>query len=131
MKYTIRREKFVAEYLVSGNGAQAATAAGYSPRSARQQASRLLTKASISIAIEQKRAEARRISGVSVPAAVVRGLLEAVEQAKLRADARAQIQAWTEIAKILGFYPQKKKSKSEIDPEDVKTWPDEMLAKLR
>ena len=73
MKYTIRREKFVAEYLVSGNGAQAATAAGYSPRSARQQASRLLTKASISIAIEQKRAEARRISGVSVPAAVGRG----------------------------------------------------------
>ena len=131
MKYTIRREKFVAEYLVSGNGAQSAIKAGYSAKGARVQASRLLTKANVSVAIEQKRTEAARITGLRV-SDVVRGLLEIVEQAKLCADAGAQIQAWAAIAKIMGFYPQKKKKgKSEIDPANIQTWPSEMLEKLR
>ena len=132
MKCTIRQEKFVASYLVSGNGAQAARSAGYSPRTSRQQASRLLTKVNISIAIIEKRAEAARITELSLPS-VVGGLLAAIEQAQLRADAKAQIAGWETIAKLLNFYPQKnKKGKCEIDPADPSTWPDELLrAKLQ
>jgi phage terminase small subunit len=52
-----RQRAFCAEYLVDRNGTQAAVRAGYAPRSAKQQASRLLAhpkvKASITAALEQ------------------------------------------------------------------------------
>lgn len=43
MKLTGKQERFVEEYLVDLNGTQAAIRAGYSERSARSQANRLLT----------------------------------------------------------------------------------------
>ncbi len=43
-KLTGKEEKFCREYIVDYNGTQAAIRAGYSPKSARQIASRLLTK---------------------------------------------------------------------------------------
>ena len=43
MALTVRQKKFVEEYLRMGIGKEAAIAAGYSRRSAEQQASRLLT----------------------------------------------------------------------------------------
>jgi len=43
MALTVRQKKFVEEYLRTGIGKQAAIAAGYSKRSAEQQASRLLS----------------------------------------------------------------------------------------
>ncbi|MBR6839144.1 MAG: terminase small subunit [Oscillospiraceae bacterium] len=39
---TVRQKRFVEEYLKTGIGKEAAINAGYSPRSAEQQASRLL-----------------------------------------------------------------------------------------
>ena len=130
MKYAIRQEKFISEFIVSNNGTQAAIAAGYSPRSARQQASRLLTKANISIAIKKKRSQAARISGLRV-ADVVQGLLSAIEAGKRRGDANAQIAGWREIAKLLGFYPETtRKGKPEIDPANIQTLPSEMLVNI-
>lgn len=127
MKPTLRQARFIEEYLIDGNGAQAAIRAGYSPRSAKQQASRLLTYANLRRGIDKKRAEVARISGLRVSHAV-QGLLDAVDVAKLRGDADAQISGWSEIAKILGFYPATKSDrKSKIDPCDIRTWPDEML----
>ena len=43
MALTVRQKRFVEEYLKTGIGKQAAIAAGYSRRSAEQQASRLLS----------------------------------------------------------------------------------------
>ena len=43
MALTVRQKKFVEAYLQSGIGKEAAIAAGYSRRSAEQQASRLLS----------------------------------------------------------------------------------------
>ena len=40
---TLRRQKFVSEYVETGNATQAARLAGYSPRTAYSQGSRLLT----------------------------------------------------------------------------------------
>lgn len=42
-----RQHRFVAEYMLDLNATQAALRAGYSPRSARVTASRMLTKANI------------------------------------------------------------------------------------
>ncbi len=44
---TTRQDNFIFYYAKSGNATQAAIRAGYSPRTARQQGSRLLTKAYI------------------------------------------------------------------------------------
>lgn len=54
-----KQRKFVAEYLKDGNGTQAAIRAGYSAKTARFQASDLLTKPNIAEAIQEglKRSE--------------------------------------------------------------------------
>ena len=56
-KLTDRQERFVIEYLACANGAEAARAAGYSERTARQMANENLTKPYIVSAIEAKRSE--------------------------------------------------------------------------
>lgn len=54
-KLTLRAERFVTEYLVSGNATAAAKAAGYSPRSAEVQGSRLLSNVKIAAAVAASR----------------------------------------------------------------------------
>ena len=49
---TLRRQKFVSEYVETGNATQAARLAGYSPRTAYSQGSRLLTFVEVQQAIE-------------------------------------------------------------------------------
>jgi phage terminase small subunit len=52
---TLRRQKLVSEYVETGNATQAATLAGYSPRTAYSQGSRLLTFVEVQQAIETER----------------------------------------------------------------------------
>lgn len=57
---TPKQAAFVREYLVDLNGTQAAIRAGYSPRTANEQAARLLANASVAAAVQEamdKRAE--------------------------------------------------------------------------
>ena len=56
-KFTAREQKFLSHFLASGNGTQAAIAAGFSRVSARVIAHRLLTKPAIRDAIEAARAK--------------------------------------------------------------------------
>jgi phage terminase small subunit len=51
-------DMFIAEYIRTGNGKQAAISAGYSPKTADQQASRLLKNVKVRQAIDSNRAEA-------------------------------------------------------------------------
>jgi phage terminase small subunit len=57
MALSPKQRRFVAEYLVDLNGTQAAIRAGYSPRTAKVQGSRLLTNADVAQAVQagQKR----------------------------------------------------------------------------
>lgn len=61
MSLSDKQRRFVHEYLIDMNGAQAAIRAGYSPKAAKEQAARLLTKANVAQAVaegmEQKAAE--------------------------------------------------------------------------
>lgn len=62
MDLTPKQAAFVREYLVDLNGTQAAIRAGYSPRTANEQAARLLAKASVKKAVnEAKRRRAERV----------------------------------------------------------------------
>lgn len=62
--FTKRREAFIEQYLIDRNGTQAATRAGYSPRTANEQAARLLAIASVREEIE------RRLSVMSASAGI-------------------------------------------------------------
>ncbi len=62
---TDRQQVFVREYLIDLNGTQAAIRAGYSPKTANEQAARLLAKASVSEAIQAGQATRAASAGVS------------------------------------------------------------------
>jgi phage terminase small subunit len=49
----LRQQRFVAEYVIDLNGTAAAIRAGYSPRTANEQAARLLAHASVSSAVQE------------------------------------------------------------------------------
>jgi len=51
MKITPKQERFVEQYLIDLNATQAAIRAGYSRKTAKQQASRLLTNVDLAAAI--------------------------------------------------------------------------------
>ncbi len=60
-----RQQCFVDEYLIDLNATQAAIRAGYSPKTAREQASRLLSKANISAAVARAMAERSKRTGIT------------------------------------------------------------------
>jgi hypothetical protein len=99
--------RFVQEYLVDRNGA-AAVRAGYSQRTARQQAYELLTRPDVAAGVragEVKIAAKAQLSRASV----MHGFLEAIELGRSRADAGAMIAGRREIAKMCGFYAPERK----------------------
>jgi phage terminase small subunit len=57
MKLTTKQERFVQEYLIEANAAQAAIRAGYSAKTARFIGAENLTKPNIAAALEKARAE--------------------------------------------------------------------------
>lgn len=77
-----KHQRFVAEYLVDLNATQAAVRAGYSPKTARAQGSRLLTNAAIAAAIAA--GASKRLERVGLTADVV---LEAIRR-QVVADVR-------------------------------------------
>lgn len=63
VKFTERQQRFIDEYLLDLNATQAAIRAGYSERTAKSQASRLLTNVDIRARIEQlKKTRADRLN---------------------------------------------------------------------
>jgi phage terminase small subunit len=62
---TEMQRRFVDEYLVDLNATQAAIRAGYSPKTASEQSSRLMSNKKIKAAVEEARAELSRRTGVN------------------------------------------------------------------
>lgn len=60
-----KQQRFVDEYLIDLNGTQAAIRAGYSAKTANEQASRLLANVSVQQAISEKMAERSKRTGVN------------------------------------------------------------------
>lgn len=65
MALTEKQQRFVDEYLIDLNATQAAIRAGYSVKTAREQASQNLTKLNIQQAISEKMAERSKRTGVN------------------------------------------------------------------
>jgi len=105
MQLSNKQIRFVSEYLVDLNGAQAAIRSGFSQRSARQIATRLLSKADIRVLVQKKQKETEERLQITRDD-VIRGLLRAVEEAKEAGSPQGQINAWREIGKMMGYYDQ-------------------------
>lgn len=103
-RLTHKQERFVQEFLVDRNGAQAAIRAGYSQNCARETAYRLLTNDHIRRAIDTESQRLAETLGIERQGAI-RDLVWAVTRAKDSGDALTVIAAWKEIALLLGFYP--------------------------
>jgi len=101
---TPKQARFVDEYLLDRNGAQAAVRAGYSKKCAKEIAYELLTKPHIAAAVQNGMRETAERLQLSREA-LVEGLREAAEAAKARGDAGEMIAAWREIGRLLNLYP--------------------------
>ncbi len=64
-KLTEKQQRFVEEYLIDLNGTQAAIRAGYSARTANEQASRLLANVSVQQTVSERMAERSKRTGVN------------------------------------------------------------------
>ncbi|MBK7815024.1 MAG: terminase small subunit [Rhodocyclaceae bacterium] len=109
-RLTPRQQRFVEEFTISGNAADAARRAGYSEKTARQIACENLTKPDIQAAITAKRQgyaaqiDVRRDD-------VIAGLFTGIAEAQRKADAGNLIRGWVEVAKLTGLDKPDAKSK--------------------
>jgi phage terminase small subunit len=99
----VKQAWFISEFLTDLNGARAARAAGYSSKSAKEQASRLLTKADVQRLIRARCRETERRLEIARDD-VIRGLQTAYNEVREQGDPVAMIAAMREIGRMLGYY---------------------------
>jgi len=120
MKLTAKQERFVAEYLVDGNGTQAALRSGYSARTARVIAYENLLKPAVRTALQARQGVIARQVDLTRQD-VLAGLLEAVALARQQANPAGMIAGLREIAKMCGYYaPETKKVGLTVDQDSLR-----------
>lgn len=110
-----QQQLFVDYYLadIGMNATSAAIKAGYSEKTARQQASRLLSNVNIQMAIKEAQQERAKRTQVSQKM-VIDGLLA---EAKLNGEGSshsARVSAWGLLGKHLGMFVEKTENKTEV-----------------
>ena len=111
-RMTPKQAAFIDEYLIDHNGTQAAIRAGYSARTARQQAVELLANAEVQQAIKDAETAAQQRNAITFD-----DLLSELEDARQLAagqgQASAMVSATMAKAKMLGFdKPQQQPSEA-------------------
>ena len=120
MKLTAKQERFVAEYLVDGNGTQAALRSGYSARTARVIAYENLLKPAVRTALQARQGVIARQVDLTRQD-VLAGLLEAVALARQQANPAGMIAGLREIAKMCGYYaPETKKVGLTVEQDSLR-----------
>ena len=99
---TPKQAAFIDEYLIDHNGTQAAIRAGYSKRTARQQAVELLANAEVQQAIKDAETAAQQRNIITFDD-LLSELEDARQLAKLEGQASAMVSATMAKAKMLGF----------------------------
>ena len=104
-----KQTRFVTEYLVDGNAAQAAIRAGHKPIGAKVTGCRLLTNPNLRARLEAlQAADATRLC--LEREVVLNGLTQSIEMARLQGNPAAMIRGWSEIGRLMGYYaPEVKK----------------------
>lgn len=100
---TLKQQRFVDAYALSGNASEAARQAGYSEGSAKVTASRLLTKTNVSAALAARQAE--YVAELEITKGdVIAGVLSAIEMARRQENPAAMIQGCSALARLLGYF---------------------------
>jgi len=104
MALSLRHQIFAQQYALTGNAAEAARLAGYSPQSAKVSGCRLLTKDNAIQAAIQACRDEFAVEFQVTKERVIGGLLDAIDLARLQGNASAMISAWRELGQICGIY---------------------------
>jgi len=97
-----KQERFITEYVLCDNAAEAARRAGYSAGCAKVTACRMLTRANLKKALEAKRAEMAQKIELD-QGAILSGIFLGISMARHKNDAGAVIRGWCQVGKILGL----------------------------
>lgn len=122
---TSKQARFVAEYLIDLNGTQAAIRAGYSPKTANEQAARLLAKISVRAAVAE--GEARQMDRAHLTADRVLEELRRVAFAQLPVlyDDNQQLRRFADLTdeerSLIAAY--KLTTTARGTTEEIKIWP--------
>ena len=109
---TPKQAAFIDEYLIDHNGTQAAIRAGYSKRTARQQAVELLANAEVQQAIKDAETAAQQRNIITFDD-LLSELEDARQLAKAEGQCSAMVSATMAKAKMLGFdKPQQQPSEA-------------------
>lgn len=103
-----KRLRFAEEYVLDGNATAAAIRAGYSARSAHVTACRILKDSRVQAALAERQARVAEELEITRHE-VMKGLLEAVDIARVQADPAALVKAWSEIGRLCGYYAPERK----------------------
>ena len=101
-KLTARQLKFTREYAVDGNGTQAAIRAGYAPKSARIEASSLLTNVNVGNAVAKFQEKHRLKTEVTIESLAAE-LEHDRDRARQLDQTSVAVQATMHIAKLHGL----------------------------
>jgi phage terminase small subunit len=105
-KLSAKQEQFCREYLVDLNATQAAIRAGYSAKTAQEQASRLLSNVMVAARIAELKRE--RADKVAVTAAdVLKGVIEVTLLAREEGDLKTALKGYELQGKHIGMWTEK------------------------
>lgn len=94
-KLSDKQERFAREYIIDLNATQAAIRAGYSPRTANEQAARLLAKVSVSERIAELKAKAAKRNDLTVDSVLDEikkvGYANMLDYVQVQPDGTAQV----------------------------------------
>jgi phage terminase small subunit len=107
---TRKQQRFIEEYLKDSNGTQAAIRAGYSKKTAKEQAARLLTKVNVKETLNKSIQKQSDKAEVTVER-IVNGLIEIAESGKMES---AKVNAFAFLGKWLGMHKDKGDSATTI-----------------
>jgi phage terminase small subunit len=123
---TPKQQRFVEEYVIDSNGKQAAIRAGYSPKTAEVQASRLLSNAKVREMVDQARSQVSADLGITREY-VLKSLREIGEEARQAGERTPSIRAFELLGKSLGMFSDKPDSSI----AEIAKLSDDELAKRR
>ncbi len=129
MKLTAKQQKFIDNYLQSGNGTQAAIQAGYSENGARVTANRLLTNDNIATIIKERQQQASKKADFTLEN-WIKKVKELADDGERDSD---RLKALDMLGKHLGAYDSDNKLKLDVDKmneEDLIRLTDELMRNI-
>lgn len=108
---TEKQKRFVNEYLIDLNATQAAIRAGYSPKTAQEQSSRLLSNVMVQNELAQRMAEQSRRTGINADRVLrelaAMGFADTNDIVRLRMKGADRVKALELLGKHLGLFTDK------------------------